>query len=925
MYAFLKLLYDINEFASNVAEFALIIILLSVLALMIVSPIFAFMAFKRVRDLATELSALKSEVAGLRPAAQGPPVPPAEAVIGEADAVPDEHEPEHETQVESARILRTPTPANRVQDIEQLLTSNWLVWGGSVALAIGGVFLVRFSIEQGLLGPKIRVGLGLALGVLLVIAGEFLRRRPLERALAAIRPSYIPPALTAAGISILFTSIYATYALYDLISVGTAFLFLAGVAACAVLLSLTQGPLIAVIGLVGGFLIPWLTSTGEHRPEVLFPYLLLLTTGSLAIVRHTARWWLAWLALAGATIWPMLWFAAVWQTGDAYIVGSYLLVVGALFMLMRFRVSLGTSVSAPTHVFDWKALTAPDRIAVAAALLVGMLIFALVRMDHYGVASLVVAGVGVSGMLAAARRESAFDALCIAAAILVLAIVAFWHLPEVLNKSSPILVFEGPRVGGMAGPIVPPTLAPFLGVAAVYALIVGAGGFYALWGARRPVLWSAVSAATPVLVFAIAYWRIEGFALDLSWTGAALVLAAILLFAAERVQRFREARGMTGVLGAYAACVIAALSLAATTALGQAWLTVALAVQLPAIAWIAARLDLPAMRWVAFAIGAIVLVRLGVNYHVLDYPIGGVPGLNWLIYGYGGPAVAFFLAARMFRRRSDDIFVTMLEAGALVFSVLFVSLEIRHLMSGGPLDATRYDFSERTIQSLAWLTAAYALYVGRPADRRLVPYWGWRILAGLALGQVMLLQVLFDNPWITGVPVGSWPIFNLLLIAYLVPAGFAVLFLKAARRRGDPQVARVAGIVAVLLGFVWVNFEIRHAFHGTTLAGAIGDAELYAYSLGWLAYAGILLALALALKQGAALRYASLALVILAAGKAVFFDMSALTGIWRALSFIGVGLAAVAVSYLYRSFVFPPRPQGAGDESLPVNGLERSK
>lgn len=294
MYAFLRLLYDIDEFANNVAEFALIIILLSVLALMIISPIFAFMAFNRVRDLATELSALKSEVAGLKPAAQGPPVSSVEAAIGEADAVPDEHEPEHETQVESSRILRTPTPANRVQDIEQLLTSNWLVWGGSVALAIGGVFLVKFSIEQGLLGPKIRVGLGLALGVLLVIAGEFLRRRPLERALAAIRPSYIPPALTAAGISILFTSIYATYALYGLISVGTAFLFLTGVAACAVLLSLTQGSLIAVIGLVGGFLIPWLTSTGEHRPEVLFPYLLLLTAGSLAIVRHTARWWLAW-------------------------------------------------------------------------------------------------------------------------------------------------------------------------------------------------------------------------------------------------------------------------------------------------------------------------------------------------------------------------------------------------------------------------------------------------------------------------------------------------------------------------------------------------------------------------------------------------------------------------------------------------------
>ena len=103
------------------------------------------------------------------------------------------------------------------------------------------------------------------------------------------------------------------------------------------LLSLSQGPLIAAIGLVGGFLTPWLASTGEHRPEVLFPYLLLLTAGLLAIVRYTAHWWLAWLALAGATIWPLLWFAAAWQADDAYFVGPYLLAAGALFVIVRFR------------------------------------------------------------------------------------------------------------------------------------------------------------------------------------------------------------------------------------------------------------------------------------------------------------------------------------------------------------------------------------------------------------------------------------------------------------------------------------------------------------------------------------------------------------------------------------------------------------
>ena len=77
--------------------------------------------------------------------------------------------------------------------------------------------------------------------------------------------------------------------------------------------------------------------------------------------------------------------------------------------------------------------------------------------------------------------------------------------------------------------------------------------------------------------------------------------------------------------------------------------------------------------------------------------------------------------------------------------MLFVSLEIRHLMSGGPLDATEYGFTERSIQTIAWLAAAYALYAGRPTAGRSVAVWGWRILAGLAVGQLVFLQILVDN------------------------------------------------------------------------------------------------------------------------------------------------------------------------------------
>jgi len=37
---------------------------------------------------------------------------------------------------------------------------RWVVWVGGVALALGAVFLVRYTIEQGLIGPGVRIMLG---------------------------------------------------------------------------------------------------------------------------------------------------------------------------------------------------------------------------------------------------------------------------------------------------------------------------------------------------------------------------------------------------------------------------------------------------------------------------------------------------------------------------------------------------------------------------------------------------------------------------------------------------------------------------------------------------------------------------------------------------------------------------------------------
>jgi len=46
-----------------------------------------------------------------------------------------------------------------------------------------------------------------------------------------------------------------------------------------------------------------------------------------------------------------------------------------------------------------------------------------------------------------------------------------------------------------------------------------------------------------------------------------------------------------------------------------------------------------------------------------------------------------------------------------------------------------------------------------------------------------------------------------------------------------------------------------------------------------------------------------------------FIDMSDLTGVWRALSFIGLGLVLIGIGYLYQRLLFAPRPQGIAGQA----------
>ena len=83
---------------------------------------------------------------------------------------------------------------------EERLGTRWVVWVGGLTLALGGFFMVRYSIDAGLLGPGVRTLLGGAFALALLAAGEWTRRKESISAIAALPIANIPAILTAAEI-----------------------------------------------------------------------------------------------------------------------------------------------------------------------------------------------------------------------------------------------------------------------------------------------------------------------------------------------------------------------------------------------------------------------------------------------------------------------------------------------------------------------------------------------------------------------------------------------------------------------------------------------------------------------------------------------------------------------------------------------------
>jgi uncharacterized membrane protein len=245
----------------------------------------------------------------------------------------------------------------------------------------------------------------------------------------------------------------------------------------------------------------------------------------------------------------------------------------------------------------------------------------------------------------------------------------------------------------------------------------------------------------------------------------------------------------------------------------------------------------------------------------------------------------------------------VLEAGSIAFATVLVVLEIRHFATYGEPFIPDTSFLEAALQvaSLAILASAtmrIATRLQRPVLR-----WGWRIQGTLALAGGIVLLVA--NPAVTGDPTGHWPLLDWLLPAYLVPGALAITAMRHPATAEPKALRPVLACYALFAGFAWVTLEVRHLFHLDAMGFdtvPVEDAELWAWSGSWLAYGALVMAIGISMREQK-LRLAALAVLGLVVAKVFLVDMGDLVGLWRVLSFLGLGLSLIALGAVYRRFV----------------------
>ncbi|KMQ67482.1 beta-carotene 15,15'-monooxygenase [Chryseobacterium sp. FH2] len=184
--------------------------------------------------------------------------------------------------------------------IFDFLKQNALTVIGIVTLVLGIGYFVKYAIDKNWIGETTRVAIGIAIGTIIIVIGQFLRKNY----------TVFSSIITGGGIAVLYFTITIAFREYHLFSQNIAFFLTSIITLLSIALSYYyKSEILITFSLFGGFLAPLMISTGESNYLFLFTYLTVLNVGMLVIV-FLKNWRSAgWIAFIFTGIYLFYWTA----------------------------------------------------------------------------------------------------------------------------------------------------------------------------------------------------------------------------------------------------------------------------------------------------------------------------------------------------------------------------------------------------------------------------------------------------------------------------------------------------------------------------------------------------------------------------------------------------------------------------------------
>ncbi len=768
--------------------------------------------------------------------------------------------------------LPTTTPFNW----EAFMGVKLFAWLGGLALFLGILFLVKYSFENNLITPLGRVGLGGAIGGLLVAVGWWLARG---------RYRVTAQSLCATGIVILYADLFAAHSFYHLISLTSAFLVMSAVTLVSFILAVNLGAqVIIILGSLGGFLTPALLPSGLDNAPVLFLYIALLDLGIVAVALRKQWLYLVLFAAVGTVLtqlgWAQQFFNGTKGARAFWIfLGFEALFLGAFFVQRRRcgRFALPNpgidflfgNTSTERYHPRASRVTGEEWVSAAAAcsgfttLGFGFWMCAfplLARQPLFFFAFIFLAD---AGLLALPVLGRAHRLIAVGAGAVTFALVATWI--------------------GLFAPKA--SLTASLAAIVIFAILHAATTPASAWrGSFLP--FTAVGTVTPYVLLIILFERLElsdptptfivAFILSAILLAAAIVrqadrLASVALFGVALLElvwqggRFRAEDGMATLIWYGLFLALFVLYPFCSAQKDKVW------------PWAISALAQALQFWLCYR--AITLAypndRMGLLPAAFIAPAAiGVGALLWLYRAI--PA-------------SGDVRLAW-QGGALL---LFVTLIF-------PLQFDR-----------EWITLGWALEgIALLWLFHRVPHRGLRFVAMILLCGAFVRLAL--NPAVleyhkrTGVRIWNWYLYA-YGIATACLLGGAKIFGRVKEKSIDRLGRPVLGSLGVILAFLLLNLEIADYFSiGPTLTFSFSGnfARDMTYSIAWALFALGLILAGMRLNQRTT-RYAGVALLGVTLIKLFLHDLSDLNELYRIGAFVGVAIILIAASFIYQRFLAP--------------------